>query len=307
MMVPVVALDVLLDRVSCSEVHFLRLGCSAMAADLLRGMNWHRCRPWVILAAADIQSPSAEEMDGLLHAAGYQRCYGDRRNQFYVSAEKAAELQERLSYAPCRDDSFICAGEQALVTGCRAVEREQQQMADAFDEWAHEQIEPLREYGDVLEQHLSWSAHVIGYFRRQAGALLHFTHKSLRKLSTPRMKKLHGRGKRHLTDALRKHFGNSKMSMDDPEPRYGVFSRLYRSGFRRQGSVNKAILAALRANLLWQHEMQARLEGIESGQKRLAREIRDLQQLLPLPPRSHFFDAGQKKISHEEEDIAMRL
>lgn len=75
-----------------------------------------------------------------------------------------------------------------------------------------------------------------------------------------------------VTDALRRHFGNKKLSLKDSEPKPGFFSRL----FRKQGAFNKAVITA------WRHQLtlnQKLLPHLQTTHKN-ARRIEALRELL---------------------------
>lgn len=72
------------------EIHFLKIDVEGAELEVLRGADFTRFRPWIIVV--EVTEPlSNEKTDGeikpLLEAAGYQEAFFDGINSFYVSKE----------------------------------------------------------------------------------------------------------------------------------------------------------------------------------------------------------------------------
>lgn len=96
-----------------TDVHFLKVDVEGMEGDVLRGNDWNRNRPWVVVVEATrpmSQEESHETWESVLVAACYQFAYADGLNRFYVSEERAESLLPAFRYPPNCFDDFVPAG-----------------------------------------------------------------------------------------------------------------------------------------------------------------------------------------------------
>ena len=82
-------LDSILEQHAPAEVHFLKIDVEGFEAEVLRGMNFDRWRPWVVVIEAT--RPNSSELDAdwapMLLNKGYDCVYFDGLNQFYLAHE----------------------------------------------------------------------------------------------------------------------------------------------------------------------------------------------------------------------------
>lgn len=109
--VPVRPLREVLEPFAGQEIHFLKVDAEGSEEPVLRGMDFTRFRPWVVVIEATAPlSPTktAEKWKDILFAADYQHAYFDGLNEFYVATEKI-ELARKLAVPPNVFDKFELA------------------------------------------------------------------------------------------------------------------------------------------------------------------------------------------------------
>lgn len=96
------------------DIHFLSVDTEGAEAQVLRGLDLHRFRPWVlVMEATKPQStePSHESWEHLVTSAGYRFVLFDGLSRFYVADERADDLAPRLAAPANVLDSFVTASE----------------------------------------------------------------------------------------------------------------------------------------------------------------------------------------------------
>jgi FkbM family methyltransferase len=96
------------------DVHFLKIDVEGLEGAVLRGTDWSRCRPWIVVVEATLplsQVESHESWEAILFAASYRFAYADGLNRFYV-ADEHAELLSAFKYPPNVFDDFWLSREQ---------------------------------------------------------------------------------------------------------------------------------------------------------------------------------------------------
>jgi FkbM family methyltransferase len=96
--VPMMSLAELCERHDLRTIDFLKVDVEGAEADVLRGGDWQRFRPRVVVVEAIAPgsgAPAWEEWEPLLIRQGYRFALFDTLNRFYV-AEEAAEIAARL-------------------------------------------------------------------------------------------------------------------------------------------------------------------------------------------------------------------
>lgn len=107
--VPVSTLDAIWDAHVSGPVHFLKVDVEGAEAEVLRGLDLSRHRPWVILVEAtepNSRVSTHAQWESLLVDRGYRFVYQDGLNRFYVADEHAA-LAEAFASPPNIFDGFI--------------------------------------------------------------------------------------------------------------------------------------------------------------------------------------------------------
>lgn len=93
---------------SATDIHFLKIDAEGSEADVLRGIDLEKWRPWVILVEAtrpnSVESTRAL-FDDLITNFAYEPALFDGLNQFYVAKEHS-ELIPLLNYPACALDNF---------------------------------------------------------------------------------------------------------------------------------------------------------------------------------------------------------
>src|SRR5262249_11497805 len=97
--VPVTTLAAILNDWREQEVHFLKIDVEGYERQVLRGADFRRFRPWIVLLESvrpTTSIPSFGAWEPLLLESGYQFAYFDGLNRFYVSDEHA-DLRQYFS------------------------------------------------------------------------------------------------------------------------------------------------------------------------------------------------------------------
>lgn len=104
------------------EIHFLSIdaeaGADGSAADILRGLDLQRWRPWVLVIGSGTPNgdgPTQPDWEKTVGAAGYAFRLFDGLSRFYVAPERAADLGGD-TWAPANvGDNFTTANERRLA------------------------------------------------------------------------------------------------------------------------------------------------------------------------------------------------
>lgn len=91
------------------EIHFLKIDVEGFEGDVLRGMDFKRWRPWVLVIEATL--PNSRETnhaswEHLVDTQGYRFAWFDGLNRWYV-ADEHPELMQHFGIQPNVFDSFI--------------------------------------------------------------------------------------------------------------------------------------------------------------------------------------------------------
>ncbi|MEP5394770.1 MAG: FkbM family methyltransferase [Hyphomicrobiales bacterium] len=91
------------------EVHFLKIDVEGSEKEVLLGMDFKACRPWIVLVESTLplqDLESHQEWDSILESRNYKYVYFDGLNRFYVSKEKVHDLQGHFNRPPNVFDDF---------------------------------------------------------------------------------------------------------------------------------------------------------------------------------------------------------
>jgi FkbM family methyltransferase len=105
-------------------VHFLKIDVEGHEEQVIRGADWKRHRPWIVVAEATEPLSTTQNhhaWDPLLLDAGYDFVWFDGLNRFYVAHEHA-ELADAFKTPPNVFDSFRTAQEVLLETRAATAE-----------------------------------------------------------------------------------------------------------------------------------------------------------------------------------------
>ncbi len=148
--VPMTTLSTICGRYAHDEIHFLKIDVEGFEEAVLKGMDFKRFRPWIVVVEAT-RPNSTEEVhslwEDLLITANYDFVYADGLNRFYLASEHE-ELAASLRYPPNIFDGFTTIARVEAESRAAQAESEAQQ-ADAR---AH-QTEAVAQKAASLAQH----------------------------------------------------------------------------------------------------------------------------------------------------------
>jgi FkbM family methyltransferase len=127
------------------HVHFLKIDVEGLEENVIRGADWKRHRPWIIVVESTIPLSTVENHHGwdpLLCEAGYDFVWFDGLNRFYVAAEHE-DLAQAFNAPPNVFDGFRRIEEVEFETRANVAEAQVKEGVAAF-EWSinrlHEQL-----------------------------------------------------------------------------------------------------------------------------------------------------------------------
>lgn len=94
------------------DVHFLKIDVEGLEEDVLRGNDWARNRPWIVVVEATLPMTQVEshgDWEPILLSGGYRFAWADGLNRFYVCEERAEELLPAFRRPPNCFDDFVPA------------------------------------------------------------------------------------------------------------------------------------------------------------------------------------------------------
>jgi FkbM family methyltransferase len=109
--VPVLPLRDVLQLYGWPEIHFLKVDAEGTEEAVLRGMDFVRFRPWIVVVEATApmtETRTSAKWQEHLTEHAYSQAYFDGLNDFYVAAERM-ELAARLARPPNVFDQFELA------------------------------------------------------------------------------------------------------------------------------------------------------------------------------------------------------
>jgi len=95
------------------DVHFLKVDVEGMEEAVLRGNDWTKNRPWIVVVEATLPLSRVElyeTWEPILFSANYLFAYADGLNRFYVAVEHS-EIISSLQYPPNVFDDFVLAAQ----------------------------------------------------------------------------------------------------------------------------------------------------------------------------------------------------
>lgn len=109
-------LSAILDEQNIPDIHFLKVDVEGAEYRVLKGNDWSKYRPWIVLIEATVpntQISDYDECEKLLLENQYHHVYSDGLNRYYVANEHS-ELDENFKYPPNVFDDFISHREYQL-------------------------------------------------------------------------------------------------------------------------------------------------------------------------------------------------
>lgn len=164
------------------EVHFLKIDVEGFEGDVLRGMDFTLCRPWIVVVEAimpNSRDSNHDSWEALVTGQRYQYAWFDGLNRYYV-ADEHAELAERLRLQPNVFDDYLSHHfDKALARG-KALDLQLEQAwqlartADARSGALEQDVRRAVQRGAELEQAAAREAgHAAGLARDLARAVQH--------------------------------------------------------------------------------------------------------------------------------------
>ncbi|QRY80142.1 FkbM family methyltransferase [Pseudomonas sp. PDNC002] len=101
--------EILEEHAPQRDIHFLKIDVEGLEENVIRGNDWDRFRPWLLVVEATFpmsQIESHADWEPLVLSAGYQFVYADGLNRFYV-ADNHPELKAAFKYPPNVFDNFV--------------------------------------------------------------------------------------------------------------------------------------------------------------------------------------------------------
>lgn len=147
MTVPVRTLASVCEEHVQGEIHFLKIDVEGFEGEVLKGMDFARWRPWVLVIEATLPNSRETrhaEWDGMVTGQGYRFVWFDGLNRYYV-ADEHAELAQHFGIQPNVFDDYIShhldkswrAGKE-LTQALRASERHGADLGDQVQQLAQE-------------------------------------------------------------------------------------------------------------------------------------------------------------------------
>jgi len=110
----ITTLDILWEEhVQKREVHFIKVDVEGMEDAVLKGNDWKKHRPWIVLIESTYPNshiPMYQAWEPILLNADYYFVYEDGLNRFYLAGEHA-ELSPAFAYPPNFLDDFKVAAQ----------------------------------------------------------------------------------------------------------------------------------------------------------------------------------------------------
>jgi FkbM family methyltransferase len=100
------------------DIHFLKVDVEGAETAVLRGMDFNKWRPWIVLVEATLPNstePSHSDWEPILFAHQYEFLWFDGLNRFYASREKAGEMRQYFLCPPNPFDHYRLHRELVLL------------------------------------------------------------------------------------------------------------------------------------------------------------------------------------------------
>lgn len=171
-------LSAILDEQSFSDIHFLKVDVEGAEYPVLKGNDWNKYRPWIVLIEATVpntQISDYDECEKLLLENQYHHVFSDGLNRYYVANEHS-ELDESFQYPPNVFDDFISYRESQLksnldenyirmvkaINEANALFEKEQVREQELERIMHEKQEADANYQVLLDENLKLTALVTG-------------------------------------------------------------------------------------------------------------------------------------------------
>ncbi len=154
--VPVQSISHICKKYDISIIHFLKIDVEGAEKDVLKGVDFSKIKPWIILVESTIPSTriaNYQNWESILLGNGYEFVYFDGLNRFYVDKERA-ELKEAFALPPGLYDDFYFARElnarKELIDARKELIDARKELIDAKKELI-DANEALKNVNNILE------------------------------------------------------------------------------------------------------------------------------------------------------------
>jgi FkbM family methyltransferase len=167
--VPAVTLAEVCERHARGPIDFLKIDVEGHEPAVLRGADFTRWRPVVLVVEAteaESQVPNHHGWEGLVLAADYRFAAFDGLNRYYVRAEDADRLVPVLRVPVNLFDEYVPVDR---VREREAWERERADAAAARSAWERERRAVAEERADAAAARAAWAAERAAWERERSG------------------------------------------------------------------------------------------------------------------------------------------
>src|SRR5471032_395038 len=118
------------------EVHFLKIDVEGFEGDVLRGMDFAACRPWIVVVEAimpNSRDSNHQLWEALLTQQAYQFVWFDGLNRYYVAdeqAERAWAIAQEQGARSAELEQAVLSSQQQAAELARAIQRVEQHNAE---------------------------------------------------------------------------------------------------------------------------------------------------------------------------------
>jgi FkbM family methyltransferase len=134
------------------EIHFLKIDVEGFEGEVLRGMDFKRWRPWVLVIEATLpnsRETNHETWEHMVSSQGYRYAWFDGLNRYYV-ADEHQELMQHFGIQPNVFDDFISWHLDRAWTANAAASKSLKANEQLLDT-ARAELHDMIQFADVLE------------------------------------------------------------------------------------------------------------------------------------------------------------
>lgn len=157
------------------DIHFMVVDTEGAETDVLAGLDLRKWRPWILVVEATrprTTTPSHEAWEPGLLAAGYELCLFDGLSRFYVAAEHADRLRDRLSTPAGIVDEFVPVHWHRMQQELDALRAEldavRADLGRTRNEREQEREQARRELHDTQQELIRWRGAVLARWAEAA-------------------------------------------------------------------------------------------------------------------------------------------
>lgn len=145
------------DKVGQKQVHFLKIDVEGAEEAALRGNDWNKNRPWIIVIEAvlpNTQDTTHHLWEHFLLNAKYLYVYSDGINRYYLAKEHA-ELASAFAYPPNIFDQFKLASHVQADADVQKLFQQCQEASTRHKELSREHQDLSHRYNALEDQYIS--------------------------------------------------------------------------------------------------------------------------------------------------------